>query len=91
MVSSIYREVIVINSKGLHARPASMIAKAVSSLDSTVTVIRGKDEADAKSILSLLILAAGKGTNLTIQASGADKEHALDELEQLFLNRFNEE
>lgn len=91
MVSSISREVIVINAKGLHARPASMIAKTVSSLDSTVRVIRGKDEADAKSILSLLILAAGKGTSLTIQASGADKEHALDELEQLFLNRFNEE
>jgi len=85
------REVIVINSKGLHARPASMIAKAASAYQAEISVIRGDEKADAKSVLSLLILAAAKGTCLDLIAVGEGSERALDELEELFLTRFNED
>ena len=85
------REVIVINAKGLHARPASQIAKTAAQYEARVKIIKGTEEADAKSVLSLLILAAGKGTALTLLAEGEDRSHALDAIEELFLNRFNEE
>ena len=85
------REVIVINSKGLHARPAAMIAKIASTYDSKVSISRSDERADAKSVLSLLILAAGKGTHLLLEAEGGDAESALDELEELFLKRFGED
>ena len=85
------REVIVINSKGLHARPAAMVAKIATTHDAEISITRGEERADAKSVLSLLILAAGKGTPLQLEAQGADAERALDELEELFLKRFGEE
>ena len=90
-VKSVMRDVIVINAKGLHARPASLIAKAAALHTSEIKVIKGEEEADAKSVLSLLILAASEGTPLTLWAKGEDGMRALDALEELFLNRFGEE
>ena len=85
------REVVVINIKGLHARPAPQIAKTAAHYESVIQVIKDGEEADAKSVLSLLILAASKGTCLKLSARGGDRVEALDALEELFLNRFGED
>ena len=85
------REVCVINIKGLHARPASQIAKTAAHFESVIKVANGNTEADAKSVLSLLILAASRGTCLRLSARGVDRMEALDALEKLFLNRFGED
>ena len=81
----------MINTRGLHARPASQIAKTAAQFQSQTKILKGTAEADAKSVLSLLILAAGKGTVLTLSAQGEDRALVLDAIEELFLNRFNEE
>ena len=90
-VKSVMRDVIVINKKGLHARPASQIAKAAVLHTSEIKIIKGDEEADAKSVLSLLILAASEGTPLTLWAKGVDGMNALDAIEELFLSGFGED
>lgn len=85
------RELIVINTKGLHARPASMIAKVAADFEGSVAIYKNEERADAKSVLSILMLAAGKGTPLVLSAQGENPQDVLDRLEELFLTKFNED
>ncbi len=82
--------VTVLNENGLHARPATLIAKAASEFSSDVTLEKDGQVVNAKSVISILILAAGQGTTLTLSACGADREHAIKAVSELFLQRFNE-
>ncbi|WP_319541802.1 HPr family phosphocarrier protein [uncultured Pseudodesulfovibrio sp.] len=84
----ISRQVIVASDNGLHARPAGRLAQAAQSFESAITLIHKDQEADAKSILDILTLAAEPGHVLELRASGADAEEALTRLEQLFKNKF---
>ncbi len=85
------RQVVVVNSLGLHARPAGILAQEAQSFDAEISLVCQDQVVDAKSILDILTLAAGQGCQLTIQAGGEDAATALDRLERLFKNRFGED
>ena len=85
------RQVEVINTLGIHARPSSMIVKTAQQYKSAVTIIKSGAEADAKSIMSVMMLAATCGSVVTIRASGEDEQSALDAVASLFSRKFDEE
>jgi len=82
------RLVCVLSEQGLHARPAAKLAQTAQRFQAAITIALGDQEVDAKSILDILTLAAGRGANLTLRAKGVDAGPALDELAALFKNRF---
>lgn len=84
------KEIPIINKLGLHARAAAKLVHTASRYSSDIKLRKGAEEVDAKSILGILLLAAGKGSTVTVTASGGDEHEALDSIEQLFLNRFDE-
>jgi phosphocarrier protein len=82
--------VVVRNRSGLHARPSSVLAETALKFPGTaVTVRRGDTEVDAKSIMELLLLAAPKGTELTVRANGPEAEEAIRAIRELFDHEFN--
>jgi phosphocarrier protein HPr len=85
------REVMIINKLGLHARAAAKFVTLASRFEAEIRLLRDKREVNGKSIMGVMMLAAAKGTRLEIQACGADAEQALDCLENLILQRFDEE
>jgi len=87
----IERDVEIVNRLGLHARAAAKLVHASGSFQSRVTVIKDGEEVDAKSILGILLLAAGQGSELTIRCQGPDEEEALKAVSTLIANRFDEE
>ncbi len=79
----------ICNKAGLHARAAARMVSVGSTFSSRILV--GQDKlVDGKSILSLMMLAAGKGTTLTIHIDGPDEADALDAITNLVNNRFDE-
>ena len=82
----------VINQLGLHARAAAQLVRLAGSFQSDIELKRIDNAviADAKSILSVLTLAAAKSTELELQADGADEERALKAIEEIFLDGFGE-
>jgi len=88
------REIFVSNKLGLHARPAMQFVDLANQFSSTVTVYKGGDEpaeADGKSVMQMIILAATEGTPLRIDADGADADVAVRKLAELFESKFGEE
>jgi phosphocarrier protein HPr len=85
------RQVTVTNKLGVHARPAAMFVKTASKFESSITVEKDGEQINGKSIMGLMMLAAGPGSRLTITAEGRDAEAAVRELEQLFERKFDEE
>ena len=83
-------EVEIVNQLGLHARAAARFVETASRFDAEVTVANGDESVSGKSILGLMMLAAGLGTPLTIVATGADAEAAIDALAELISQRFHE-
>lgn len=86
----ISREIEIINRLGLHARAAAKLVQTAARFKSEIKVKKGDEEADGKSILGVLLLAAGKGTVITLTADGVDEEEAVGGIEQLICNRFDE-
>jgi len=87
----IRKEVTVQNSLGLHARPATMLAKLASRFQAQINLVCDGEVADARSALGILMLAASGGSILSIEASGEDAPGAVDEIAKLFAARFGEE
>jgi phosphocarrier protein HPr len=88
------REVIVSNKLGLHARPAMQFVDLAGKFRSSITVRKGGPEpcqADGKSVMSMIILEAGEGTPLSIEADGDDADAAVAALAKLFEEKFGEE
>ena len=85
------REVTVINKLGIHARPAAMFVKTANKFQSDITVEKDGEQVNGKSIMGLMMLAAGQGSKLIITAEGHDAEAAVLELESLFQRKFDEE
>ncbi|OQA83895.1 MAG: Multiphosphoryl transfer protein [Lentisphaerae bacterium ADurb.Bin242] len=83
----------IINERGFHARPASLFVQQACVFDSKITVRNEAtgDHADGKSLMSLLMLAAARGTKLTIVAEGTDAEEALQFLGEMIAKGFDEE
>lgn len=83
--------ILVGNSLGLHARPAGKISQEAQRFSAAITVVSSDMEADAKSILDLLSLAAPQGTELRLRAHGPDAVEAISSLSRLFEDMFGEE
>lgn len=87
----IERETEIVNRLGLHARAAAKLVHTAGGFQSRVTVVKDGEEVDAKSILGVLLLAAGQGSQVTIRCDGQDEEEALRAVTHLIANRFDEE
>src|SRR6516162_975639 len=87
----IEKDVPVINRLGLHARPAAMFVRIASRYRSEIWVSKEGEEVNGKSIMGLMMLAAGQGSKLRIRCQGLDAEKAMEELEALVNAKFNEE
>jgi phosphocarrier protein len=81
----------VINRLGIHARPAALFVKVANKFESSVLVEKDGEQVNGKSIMGLMMLAAGQGSKLTLIVQGRDAEAAARDLEQLFLQKFNED
>jgi len=89
--TKVQKEVTILNKLGLHARPAAMFVRTANKHRAEIWVEKGGEQVNGKSIMGLMMLAAGQGTTLTISAEGADAELAIQELELLIQKRFDEE
>lgn len=87
----IERETEIVNRLGLHARAAAKLVHMAGGFQSRVTVVKDGEEVDAKSILGILLLAAGQGSHITVRCDGQDEEEALQAVTALIANRFDEE
>tara|TARA_Y100000996_G_scaffold374086_1_gene324020 strand:+ start:86 stop:352 length:267 start_codon:yes stop_codon:yes gene_type:complete len=85
------RKIIINNKLGLHARAAAKIVTLTNKFDSIINIVNGDKKADAKSIMKILMLSAPKGTEIKITADGKDELSALDSLEKLIKEKFDEE
>lgn len=83
-------DIIIINKLGLHARAAAKFASCASAFTSTVRAGRDGQLVDGKSIMSVMMLAAARGTRLQLEIHGEDEEAALAALTALIKNRFDE-
>jgi phosphocarrier protein len=84
------RRVTVVNSHGIHARPAAEIVKAAARFVSNITLIRDDLEVNGKSIMGVMMLAAECGAELVIRADGDDAEQAVEALAALIAGHFGE-
>jgi phosphocarrier protein HPr len=87
----IQKEIIILNKLGLHARPAAMFVRAANKHRAEIWVEKDGEQVNGKSIMGLMMLAAGQGTKLILSAEGVDAEKAIQELERLVEKRFDEE
>ena len=87
----IAKEAIVVNQLGMHARAAAKFVHLATRFESRITVARQARQMDGKSIMGLLLLAASRGSRITIAAEGSDAQQAVDELAALVESGFGED
>lgn len=80
---AVTRKIVIKNKLGLHARPAALFVQIANKFDCDITVKKGKQEVNGKSIMGIMMLAAGKGDVIHIKANGDGCDKAVSELEQL--------
>ncbi|KZM41516.1 phosphocarrier protein HPr [Marinomonas sp. SBI22] len=85
------QEIIIINKLGLHARAAGKLVETTSRFSCDITIDKEGRNVDGKSIMAMMMLAASKGTNITIKTNGEDEAAALEAITALINNRFDEE
>jgi phosphocarrier protein len=84
------RELTIVNKLGLHARPAAMFVKVSAACDAEVTVEKDDEQVNGKSIMGLMMLAAGCGAKITVTAEGRDEMKVIELLEALVSGGFSE-
>lgn len=87
----IQREITLLNRLGLHIRPAAQFTKIASKYKADVFLVRDNMRINAKSIMGVMMLAAGQGSKLVIECTGDDEEQVCNELVQLVENKFGED
>jgi phosphocarrier protein len=85
------KELTIINRLGLHARPSAMFVKTASRFKCEVWVEKDGERVNGKSIMGLMMLAAGQGSKLLITCEGPDGEKALAEIEEIIRRKFDED
>jgi len=85
------KDVTIVNRLGMHARPAAMFVRIASRFKCEVWVEKEGEQVNGKSIMGLMMLAAGQGSKLRIRCEGADADKAMEELEQLIAGKFTED
>jgi phosphocarrier protein HPr len=86
----IKREIKVVNKLGLHARASAKLTQAASQFKSELWISRNGRRVNAKSIMGVMMLAAGIGSTVELEASGEDEQAAIEAIERLFAQRFGE-
>ncbi len=86
----ISRTVTIVNRLGLHARAASRLVNCASAFAADVWISRGQREVNGKSIMGVLTLAAGRGTELVVRTDGKDEQAAMDAITGLIADYFGE-
>ena len=84
------RETRIVNRLGLHARAAAQLVRMANEYNSDISLIKSNQQANAKTIMEVLMLGVAQGEDLTVEASGDDEEHAVEAIVQLIDARFNE-
>ena len=87
---SVSKELVVSNKLGIHARPAAMFVKTANRFDCEILVEKDGEKVNGKSIMGLMMLAAGPGSRLTVSAEGGDAVKAVGELEDLMKRNFED-
>src|SRR5213082_3500425 len=87
----ITKEITILNRLGLHARPSAMFVKVCNKHKSDIWLEKDGEQVNGKSIMGLMMLAAGQGSKLRITCEGPDADKAIEELEGLISTRFNED
>ena len=84
------RTLTVQNKKGIHARPAAMIVRVTNRFKSEIFFEKDEEQVNGKSIMGLMMLAAGRGSKIKVSVQGEDADELLNDLEQLFERKFDE-
>ena len=84
------KKIMISNKLGLHARAAAKFVRIAAGYQSEIMINSGNQEVSGKSIMGIMMLAAGKGTEINLVTVGPDEEEALIALENLILNKFGE-
>ena len=85
------KELMVLNKLGIHARPAALFVKTANRFDCDIFVEKDGEKVNGKSIMGLMMLAAGPGSKLTLYLEGADAARAVVEIEALIKRKFDED
>jgi phosphocarrier protein len=86
----IQREIEIVNKLGLHARASAKLTQLAAKFQSEVWMARNKRRVNAKSIMGVMMLAAGKGATVMLEADGPDEKECFDALVELIQNKFGE-
>lgn len=86
----ISKNLTILNKLGLHARAAAKLVSLSNNFNSEITLVKDDKSADARSIMKLLMLSASKGSVLKVNIDGEDQEQAMNSIEKLFQNGFDE-
>jgi phosphocarrier protein len=89
--TAIVRELEICNKKGLHARASAKFVQTVERYDAEVKVTRGNESVGGTSIMGLMMLAAGTGTTITVEATGKQAAEVVEALAALVSGRFTED
>ena len=87
----ITKELKIINNLGLHARAAAKVVSTANKFESKIMFVKDDKNADARSIMKLLMLSASKGSCISVKIDGIDQNDAMSSIEKLFKNKFDEE
>ena len=85
------KDLVILNKLGMHARPSARFVKVSNRYKSEIVVEKDGEQVNGKSIMGLMMLAAGQGSKLRVTAEGPDAQQAINDLEQLVQTRFDEE
>jgi phosphocarrier protein len=85
------KELTIINKQGIHARPAALFVKTANQFSCDILVEKDGETVNGKSLIGLLMLAAGSGSKLKVHAEGADAQAAIGEIEKLIKRKFDED
>lgn len=88
--SEVQKTITVENKMGIHARPAAMIVRVANKFKAEIFFEKDEEVVNGKSIMGLMMLAAGKGSQIKLSASGDDAAEACEEIEKLFARKFDE-
>jgi phosphocarrier protein len=88
---SISKNIEIINKLGMHARAAAQFVQLASSFSSHIEIEKDNQRVNGKSIMGVMMLAASKGSEVTLYANGHDETDSISKLEELINNRFNED
>ena len=87
----ITKKLTILNKLGLHARAAAKVVSIANEFESTIIITKDGKNADARSIMKLLMLSASQGSRIRIEVDGTDQKDAMKSIERLFNNKFDEQ